>query len=289
MALLQTGSKGPEVVELQKALNKFLASKGSPTIKEDGDFGNNTKNAVIAFQTANGLKPDGIVGDMTWGKLRGSPAQPSNPVTQPTNPGGSSGADRFAKMTAIVIAKLEGGYYHPDMNSPTGRLKKYNPLLASSGETMFGIDRLNGAGALASNPAWNEFWGMIDQADARTQWGYNYTGGPLQDKLTTLAIAIMAPYFEKLSTQYLKTNRAVVMADNRLIFHFAYATWNGPGWFKKFANDIDNAVKAGKTGDALADVAIWSRTKEGLKPGSPPNALLVQTGNKIAEIFKTLG
>jgi Putative peptidoglycan-binding domain-containing protein len=37
----------------------------------DGDFGNGTRNAVIAFQRAKGLSADGIVGKNTWRKLLG--------------------------------------------------------------------------------------------------------------------------------------------------------------------------------------------------------------------------
>lgn len=35
----------------------------------DGDYGKNTKNAVMAFQKDVGLKPDGIIGDDTIGKM----------------------------------------------------------------------------------------------------------------------------------------------------------------------------------------------------------------------------
>ena len=37
----------------------------------DGKFGNNTKNAVIAFQKIKGLAPDGCVGIETWKKILG--------------------------------------------------------------------------------------------------------------------------------------------------------------------------------------------------------------------------
>ena len=35
----------------------------------DGIFGSKTYAAVLAFQKANGLVADGIVGSLTWGKL----------------------------------------------------------------------------------------------------------------------------------------------------------------------------------------------------------------------------
>lgn len=53
------GSKGSEV----KVLQRYL---GVPV---DGIFGKGTQQAVIEFQSQNGLKPDGIVGPRTWEKL----------------------------------------------------------------------------------------------------------------------------------------------------------------------------------------------------------------------------
>ena len=57
--ILRKGSCGEYVKKLQRALNLI----------EDGKFGSLTEEAVKAFQKANGLKPDGIVGEKTWEKL----------------------------------------------------------------------------------------------------------------------------------------------------------------------------------------------------------------------------
>ena len=63
--VIRQGSKGVYVMVLQDALNYLGFSTG--TI--DGLFGTNTKKAVIRFQRANSLSPDGIVGCNTWRKI----------------------------------------------------------------------------------------------------------------------------------------------------------------------------------------------------------------------------
>ena len=61
MTLYKIGSKGEVVRQIQIALHLF----------PDGIFGTETRDAVIAFQRTNGLKPDGIVGVATFTKLLG--------------------------------------------------------------------------------------------------------------------------------------------------------------------------------------------------------------------------
>ena len=59
--LLKNGSKGEDVKKLQEKLG----------VEAIGTFGPKTEAAVKAWQKANGLKDDGIVGDGTWSKLFG--------------------------------------------------------------------------------------------------------------------------------------------------------------------------------------------------------------------------
>lgn len=61
MTLYKIGSKGEVVRQIQIGLHLF----------PDGNFGTETRDAVIAFQRTNGLKPDGIVGVATFTKLLG--------------------------------------------------------------------------------------------------------------------------------------------------------------------------------------------------------------------------
>ncbi|MFT5873208.1 MAG: hypothetical protein ACI8WT_002152 [Clostridium sp.] len=57
--LLKVGSMGIVV--------RFLQSKLGIVV--DGVFGGSTRNSVIIYQNRNGLKTDGLVGNMTWDKL----------------------------------------------------------------------------------------------------------------------------------------------------------------------------------------------------------------------------
>lgn len=54
--VLRKGNRGQEVKKLQRLLHLY----------EDGIFGVLTEEAVKNFQSANGLKADGVVGDKTW-------------------------------------------------------------------------------------------------------------------------------------------------------------------------------------------------------------------------------
>lgn len=77
---LSNASRGGPVRELQQA----LADAGFDPGPVDGDFGPQTRAAVMRFQEANGLEVDGVVGPQTWGALNG--AAPSAPAA-PTGPG----------------------------------------------------------------------------------------------------------------------------------------------------------------------------------------------------------
>ena len=62
--LLKNGSEGADVKKLQEKLG----------VEAIGKFGPKTEAAVKAWQKANGLKEDGVVGDATWSKLFGESA-----------------------------------------------------------------------------------------------------------------------------------------------------------------------------------------------------------------------
>jgi peptidoglycan hydrolase-like protein with peptidoglycan-binding domain len=92
---LLPGSKGAAVSQAQQ----LLKDKGYYQGRIDGDFGVGTRDAIAAFQRANGLTIDGKVGEQTWKKLQ-APAisnvtppvtvveivRPSSPTPTPVTP-----------------------------------------------------------------------------------------------------------------------------------------------------------------------------------------------------------
>jgi hypothetical protein len=178
----------------------------------------------------------------------------------------------FEEITDKVISALEGGYYHPNMNKGA---------MGNSGETMMGIDRRHG-GDINTSPDGIEFWKIIDDAEASSNWKHNYMGGTLEPKLRSLVDKMMKPFFLKNMNNYLSPEaRKIVESNPNLMFHFVYSTWNGPGWFRKFATKINDAVKKGITDpNKLIEIAIRSRIDSG-------NSIIAQGGKKIDNILGT--
>lgn len=68
---LRQGSYGEYVKAMQDALRKWTAAntvKGFVIV--DGQFGPNTRDALIVFQKSHQLLPDGVCGPLTWAALR---------------------------------------------------------------------------------------------------------------------------------------------------------------------------------------------------------------------------
>ena len=85
--LLKLGSEGDDVRKLQEKLG----------VDPIGKFGPKTEAAVKAWQAANGLTADGLVGDGTWSKLFGTAAAPAPVASAP-----------IANSGALKLANLKG-------------------------------------------------------------------------------------------------------------------------------------------------------------------------------------
>ena len=83
-ATLEFGSRGSDVLKLQKALLEL----GFNPNGTDGKFGRGTETAVKAYQAARGLEADGKAGTLTLTKLYAETDGQSATVTTPvtTNP-----------------------------------------------------------------------------------------------------------------------------------------------------------------------------------------------------------
>ena len=99
-----SGSRGESVKTLQERLN----AKGYNAGSVDGIFGKNTQAAVMAFQKANGLAADGIVGKLTWAKLYDTtaalPSASTATGTQPMVYRGSRG-DAVRRLQELLNKK----------------------------------------------------------------------------------------------------------------------------------------------------------------------------------------
>jgi len=87
--ILKVGSEGADVKKLQEKLG----------VESIGKFGPKTEAAVKAWQKANGLKDDGIVGDATWSKLFGEDKPKSEVIKEDVV---------IAPVGSLNIEKLKG-------------------------------------------------------------------------------------------------------------------------------------------------------------------------------------
>jgi peptidoglycan hydrolase-like protein with peptidoglycan-binding domain len=110
MPTLRWGSTGDDVAKLQQT----LAELGFYSGPIDGSFGPLTRSAVMAFQRANGLTPDGIVGPITWSALAGLPTQGNggpagtDDPDQPGTPAGGQAISLHIGLNRVNPAKYGG-------------------------------------------------------------------------------------------------------------------------------------------------------------------------------------
>jgi hypothetical protein len=168
----------------------------------------------------------------------------------------------FNKATKSVIDSLEGAYVNPSQLTN----KRERRVFSKSGETMFGIDRKTG-GKLNTSDAGRKFWELIDANKKKNpeKWMRYYDGGEIKGQLQNLASQIMEPEFERLfQVHFSPQEQQIIKSDPKLFFHFAYATWNGPGWFRKFANSIKREIRQGNIDtNSLFNIAMDDRKDAG--------------------------
>lgn len=273
----------PDIEQLQIAL-KFIEPESDVEIT--GNYDVATEEAVYDFQEKNNINPTGIADTETieeifyilkvkgfddddLGSFINSISGIDSRIIKKSIRKFTGSVDSVWKsFTDKIIDNFEGGYWNRDSSKSSDEKcmnHPYDSIYDSSGETMFGIDRR--AGGWDNNQAGREFFGLIDDEKENAgsmeefckTWIWNYDGGSLKEELKLRAAALMKDSYDRNSRYFSSEAQEVVESDKRLLFHFAYACWNGPGYFQNFATDINNAVSQGKEGDELVDVAIESR------------------------------
>lgn len=104
---IQYGSSGSDVEDLQKRLNSY-----GYNLAVDGQFGDQTKNAVLDYQKKYGLTQDGIVGSQTWGKLTGGNGASAQSFTAGDVLSQRPGAytSKYQQQVDDTLAKKPGEY-----------------------------------------------------------------------------------------------------------------------------------------------------------------------------------
>lgn len=193
-----------------------------------------------------------------------------------------------AKAIQYVINYLEGGYFHPvhawnsngtfkpgyDYRKPKGS----GTSPGNSGETLWGIDRPNGAHEKSSDlkikNAGIKFWNEVDKLSGygsyksqnqtvkkynwnikkypkkSNSWQHYYNPGFTPGTvLADNAQIIIEKGFEKNMVNYFGSHPLykIVKSDGRLLFMYFRAWWNGPGWFQKFAKNLKKVYDSGTT------------------------------------------
>lgn len=110
--LLQKGNKGDTVKVLQTKLNTFGYG-----LSADGDFGQNTYNAVVDFQSKHGLTADGVVGDKTMAELSKTQEKYGVVTASTLNARDGAGANfpvlgQLSKGTRVKIYSHVEGWYN---------------------------------------------------------------------------------------------------------------------------------------------------------------------------------
>ena len=124
--MLSKGSKGEAVKAWQESL--LNAGYALPKYGADADFGGETEAATNLFKAAQGLPQDGVVNDITWGKMA-LLAKPSkeleDKVTFLTNEVFASQQRVVALQSAVQTVEQERDNYRNELVTLSGIIKKY--------------------------------------------------------------------------------------------------------------------------------------------------------------------
>jgi hypothetical protein len=146
----------------------------------------------------------------------------------------------WENLVNLVIDNLEGGYYHPDMKSSL----KGGEKMGSSGETLFGIDRVHGAD-INELPSGIKFWNYVDEnsgwsekSKGKPKWKWLHMPNDNTLRQYVADMILEAYAIDKKYANVTKEMEDLINSDARLQLHFIYGVWNGMGNFKTLYNSM---------------------------------------------------
>lgn len=152
---LKYGATGSRVSELQTNLKKLGYYTGSI----DGKFGAGTKRAVVAFQSANKLTPDGLAGAKTLTLINALVSNANTGSSGSTSTGGSASSGNTSSgstssSSGSFTRTLRRGYTGQDVVKVQNRLKELGYYTKS-------VDGVYGLGSMAAVKAFQEKNGLF--------------------------------------------------------------------------------------------------------------------------------
>ncbi|MDQ5928647.1 MAG: hypothetical protein QG594_421, partial [Bacteroidota bacterium] len=158
----------------------------------------------------------------------------------------------FNEILRIVVDYLEGSYCKGGLSCGS----------KNSGETLWGLDRLNHVGPLDT-----AFWEKVDQVKNKPKkWNSSYPKPNDNPIIFNEYSKIIENDYNKFIKTYIKTPQILELINNDglLKFNFIYATFNGSVWFKGFSKLIESEYNSGKrTSDELLKVFVDERISGG--------------------------
>ena len=123
-SVLRLGSSGQDVITLQYLLNVAAEFNSAiPAPAQDGNFGRETQQSVMAFQRAAGLDPDGMVGPLTWQALYNTYLGVDNIIP----PGADTGVTEYVVRSGDTLWLLAQRY-----NTTVDAIKRLNGLTSDN-------------------------------------------------------------------------------------------------------------------------------------------------------------
>lgn len=146
--VLRHGEKGEGIRHLQDTLNKLgYRDHQGHALKEDGGFGDRTKEALQAYQQTHGLKTDGIAGPQTLEALKKSEQAPL--LSDPRHPDNAmfqqavKGMEQLGPQTFKSRQELENAAGVAVFEAKASGLKQIDHIVLSSNGT--GLFAMQGA------------------------------------------------------------------------------------------------------------------------------------------------